>query len=101
MSFFEDKKNLKDNKLASKNIKAKYISGYAKYKDYNIVFIEEKYNNDRKITEAIACKETPEGWKITNETASDKTFDIVFAAVNSGEIIPTKEEEKELQKKKD
>lgn len=90
-TFFEDKKNLQDSKSASKSIKSKFITGKAKYKDYSIVFIEQNYKNGKDVTEAIACKETSDGWKITNEIANDEVFDIVFAAVNSGEVISGKE----------
>ena len=50
----------------------------------------------RKIKEALALKKTDKGWKIDNEFSSDKTFDIIFAALSSGEVsIKEKEASKQ------
>ena len=87
---FKDKKLLKDSKMDAKSVQAEYITGKARYKDYTILFIEQEYGKNgknKKVTEAIACKQTPEGWKLTNAIASDETFDIVFAAVSNGEVL--------------
>ncbi len=86
-NIFKNKKILKDSQKEAQGIKANYLKGLVTYKDYTILIIEQKYKNGKTITEAIACKETKKGWRITNNLGSDKTFDIVFAAVSNGEII--------------
>ena len=80
------KKTLKDSKSGAQGIDAKYITGHANYNGYTIIFVEQQYSDDRKVTEAIACKKTDDGWRLTNSLSEDKTFDIVFAALNSGEV---------------
>ena len=61
-----------------------------------LVFIEENYINGKIMKESLACKKTEKGWKITNEFSDDKTFDIVFAALSSGEVsLKGKEAQKE------
>ncbi len=84
---FKNKKLLQDSQKDLQSIKAKYLKGEVHYKDYTILLIEQRYKNGKNVTEAIACKQTSEGWKLTNDLGNDKTFDIVFAAVANGEVI--------------
>lgn len=83
---FKNKPVLKDSKTDAKSLESKYITGYVDYNDYKIIFIEQEYKSGRKITEALPVKETPDGWKTTNSLLNDTTFDIVFAAVSSGDV---------------
>ena len=87
---FKNKNDLKAAKLDFENIKAEHLLGHAIYKDYTLVFIEQEYNIGKKLIETIACKQTTDGWKVTNGLGNDKTFDIVFAALSSGEVTNNK-----------
>ncbi len=84
---FKNKNDLKAAKQDFENIKSEHLLGHAIYKDSTLLFIEQEYNTGKKLVEIIACKQTPKGWKMTNALVSDKTYDIVFAAVSKGEII--------------
>ena len=93
---FKDKKIMEDSKSDAQKIISVSITGQADYKDSVLVFIEESYLNGKKVKESIACKKTEKGWKVTNEFSDDKTFDIVFAALSSGEVsIKEKESQKQ------
>ena len=84
---FNDKKNLKGSKKNATKMKSKQIVGEAYYKDFTLLFVEQNYGKGNIITEAVACKKTEDGWKVTNSISDDKTFDIVFAALSSGEVL--------------
>ena len=84
---FKDKNELKVAKLDFQNINTEHLIGHAIYKDYTLLFIEQGYNIGKNLIEAIACKQTQTGWKMTNALGNDKTFDIVFAAVSKGQIL--------------
>ncbi|GEM_PF-3208347 len=84
---FKNKNDLKAAKHDFENIKAEYLIGHAVYKDYTLVFIEQEYNIGKKLIETVACRQTSDGWKMTNALGNDKTFDIVFAAVASGQVL--------------
>lgn len=92
--------NLKESKEAANLMKSIYITGKADYKDYIILFIEQDFESGKKATEAIACKKINEGWKLTNEISADKTFDIVFAALNAGEVSDGKNSKNKIEIKK-
>ena len=98
---FTNKKTLEDSKSDAQKIISVYITGQADYKGSVLVFIEEGYINGKKIKESIACKKTEKGWKVTNEFSSDKTFDIVFAALSSGEVSLKGKESQEQEPAKD
>ena len=83
---FKNKKILEESESDAQKIISIYIIGQADYKDSVLVFIEQDYLDGSKVKESLACKKTEKGWKVTNKFASDKTFDIVFAALSSGEI---------------
>ena len=83
---FKNKKILEESESDAQKIISIYIIGQADYKDSVLVFIEQDYLDGRKVKESLACKKTEKGWKVTNKFASDKTFDIVFAALSSGEV---------------
>ncbi|OGI20844.1 MAG: hypothetical protein A3B68_09955 [Candidatus Melainabacteria bacterium RIFCSPHIGHO2_02_FULL_34_12] len=85
-SVFQDKSTLKKSQKSAKNIKTKHVTGEAEYKGYKIVFVEENFGDKKIVAEALACKKEENEWKITNALSNDKTFDIVFAAVSSGEV---------------
>ena len=85
-ALFENKKILEDSKLDAEKIISLRLIGQADYKDSVLVFVEQHYIDRRKMKEALVCKKTEKGWKVTNEFASDKTFDIVFAALSSGDV---------------
>ncbi len=92
--------NLEKNKATAEKITTTYISGEVNYKDSVIVFIEQDYSDRGKMKESLALKKTDKGWKVTNEFSSDKTFDIVFAAVSTGEVsLKGKESPKEKSAK--
>lgn len=88
---FKNKKILKESQADAKSIRGRYIKGQAEYKDYIIVFVEEDYPRGKKVTEALTCKKTPDGWKVTNALANDETYDVVFAALASGDVLTKKE----------
>ena len=83
---FKNKKILEQSKADAQKIISAYVIGQADYKGSVLVFIEQDYLDGRKIKESLACKKTEKGWKITNEFSEDRTFDIVFAALSSGEV---------------
>ena len=98
-SVFENKKILKEGQLSAKKIEAEYLTGEADYKEHTLLFIEQQYGMGVKVTEAVACKKTEDGWKLTNALSADETFDIVFAALSSGRVTdptskPTKAKSK-------
>ncbi len=84
---FSDKKNLKGSKKNTSKMKSKQIVGEAYYKDLLLLFVEQNYGKGNIITEAVACKKTDDGWKVTNSISDDKIFDIVFAALSAGEVL--------------
>ena len=84
---FKNQNDLKVAKHDFENIRAEHLVGNVIYKDYTLVFIEQEHSTGKKIIETIACKQTPDGWKMTNVLSNDKTFDIVFAAVASGQVL--------------
>lgn len=86
-SLFSDRKTLKESKKGAKSIKQELITGKVEYKDYVILFIEQESETRQKVTEAVACKKTKDGWRLTNELSQDKTFDIVFAALSNGRVF--------------
>ncbi len=85
-TLFKNKKVLEESKSDAEKIISIYIIGQADYKGAVLVFVQENYVDGRKLKESLACKETEKGWKVTNEFSKDKTFDIVFAALSSGEF---------------
>ena len=86
-SLFKNKQILKESQADAQGIRGRYIKGQVEYKDYIIVFIEEDYPRGKKVTEALTCKKTREGWKVTNALASDETYDVVFAALATGDVL--------------
>ena len=84
---FSNKNILEESKSDAQKIVSIYITGQADYKDAVLVFIEQDYISGKKIKESLACKKTEKGWKVTNEFAEDKTFDIIFAALSTGEVL--------------
>ena len=84
---FKNKNDLKAAKLDFESITTEHLVGHAIYKDYTLIFIEQEYNIGKKLIETIACKQTIDGWKMTNALGNDKTFDIVFAAVALGQVL--------------
>lgn len=92
---FKDKKLLNDSKIDAQKVEAEYLTGYATYRDYTILFVEQYYDEGKKVTEPLACTKTKDGWKITNSLNNDETFDVIFAALASGEVTDkNKKEEK-------
>jgi hypothetical protein len=91
LNLFSDKKVLKESIEGANKIKAELIRGEAKYKGHLLLFIEQQYPKDLKATETIACRKTQDGWKITNSLSADETFDIVFAAVSTGQVQEVKQ----------
>ncbi len=83
---FKDKKILDESRADAEKIMRTHIYGEAQYKGAVIVFIEQDYADKGKIKGTLALRKTDKGWKVTNEFSDDKTFDIVFAAVSSGEV---------------
>ena len=100
-SLFKNKKILEDSQTDSQKIVAVYLIGQADYKDSVLVFIEQDYIDGRRVKESIALKSTENGWKVTNEFSSDETFDIVFAALSSGEVSLKEKESSEKEPAKD
>lgn len=86
---FKNKDFIKSTKDKNKDTKSVQITGQALYKGHVIVFIEQEFE-DKKVTEAIACQKIGKEWKITNALSSDRTFDIVFAALSSGKVFENK-----------
>lgn len=86
--FFKDKTVLKDSQADAEQIKTKSITGMIKYLGFVVVFVEQDYGDDKKITEAITLKKEGEEYKITNTLTDDETYDVVFAAISSGEVVP-------------
>lgn len=80
------KEFLKERQKSASKIESEYLVGEAKHKDYTILFIEQRYKDSEKIIEPLACKKTKDGWRITNSLSNDETFDIIFAALASGEV---------------
>ena len=100
-SLFKNKKILEASQTDSQKIVAVYLIGQADYKDSVLVFIEQDYIDGRRVKESIALKDTESGWKVTNEFSNDETFDIVFAALSSGEISLKEKESSEKEPPKD
>lgn len=88
-TILSNKKILKGSTKGAKKLKTKLLKGSALYNEFTLLFVEQSYGKGKKITEVVACKETNNGWKITNSLSEDKTFDIVFAAVSSGWVGDT------------
>lgn len=86
--FFKDKNVLKDSQADAEQIKSKSITGIVNYLGFVIVFVEQDYGDDKKITEAITLKKEGEEYKITNTLTDDETYDVVFAAISNGEVVP-------------
>lgn len=86
--FFKDKEVLKDSQADANQIKSKSITGTVKYLGFTIVFVEQDYGDDKKITEAITLNKEGAEYKITNTLTDDETYDVVFAAISNGEVIP-------------
>lgn len=86
-TMLKGKNIIKDYKKHANLMKAEYIAGNVKYKSYTILFIDQYYLNGNIVTEPIVCTETPSGWKLTNVLSDDKTYDIVFAAITSGQVL--------------
>lgn len=91
LDLFKDKKVLKESMEGAKKIQAQLIRGEAKYKGHVLLFVEQQYPKNIKVTETIACRKTQDGWKLTNLLSTDETFDIVFAAVSSGQVQEVKQ----------
>ncbi len=89
--FFQDKNVLKDSQDDAKNIIAKHIVGRVDYNNHVIIFVEQNYGNNKKITEAITLKNVKGEYKLTNALAEDETYDLIFAAISNGEVFPKKE----------
>lgn len=85
-SVYERKNAIEASKSGARSIKDAYITGKAEYKDYVILFIEQRYGDGTKVREALACKETKDGWRLTSSLTNDETFDVVFAALSTGEV---------------
>lgn len=85
-SVYEKKNAIEASKSGAISIKDAYITGKAEYKDYVILFIEQRYGDGTKVREALACKETKNGWRLTSSLTDDETFDIVFAALSTGQV---------------
>ena len=85
-TLFKNKTVLRDSQKDFQNIKTIYLTGQAEYKDYIILFVKENYQSGKKVTEAIACKQIQDGWRITNALADDETYDVVFAALSNGKV---------------
>lgn len=86
--FFKDKEVLKDSQTDAQQIKSKFITGTVNYLGFVIVFVEQDYGDDKKITEAITLQKVAGEYKITNTLTDDETYDVVFAAISNGEVIP-------------
>jgi len=84
---FSSEKALEITKNAAKTITAIHLTGFANYKDYTLLFVKQNFKQGNNITEALACKKTENGWKLTNSLSDDKTFDIVFAAIRDGKVL--------------
>ena len=91
LDLFKDKKVLKESMEGAKKIQAEVIRGEARYKGHLLLFIEQQYPKNIKVTETVACRKTTDGWKLTNLLSTDETFDIVFAAVSSGQVQEVKQ----------
>ncbi len=91
LNLFKDKKTLKESQEAAKKIQSEVIRGEAKYKGHLLLFIEQEYPKNIKVAETVACRKTTDGWKLTNSLSTDETFDIVFAAVSSGQVQEVKQ----------
>lgn len=80
------KEFLEERQKSASRIESEYLIGEAIHKEYTILFVEQHYKDGEKITEPLACKKVKGGWRITNSLSNDETFDIVFAALASGEV---------------
>jgi hypothetical protein len=86
--FFKDKNILNDSKKDAENIKLKHITGKLPFKGYEIVLVEQDYGDNKKVTEVITFKKEKDEYKITNILTDDETYDLMFAAVSNGDVIP-------------
>ncbi len=86
--FFKDKNILEDSKRDANEIVGKYITGKLSYKGDEIVFVEQDYGNGKKIIEAITLKKEKEEYKITNSLTEDEVYDLIFAAISTGTVMP-------------
>ena len=100
-TLFKNKKMLEESKSDAEKIFSVYLIGQADYKDSVLVFIEQDYLGGRKVKESLACKQTENGWKVTNEFINDKNFDIIFSALSSGEFSIKGKESLKKEKSKD
>ncbi|MFH1622790.1 MAG: hypothetical protein ABIA97_06725 [Candidatus Omnitrophota bacterium] len=91
----EDQKNIQDllNDFLSKNtdifqsMDRSYITGRAEYKNYILLFIQNLFKDGRKSPVIHTYIKTTGGWKATNALSADETFDVIFAALRSGQVI--------------
>ncbi|MBI3591541.1 MAG: DUF4878 domain-containing protein [Candidatus Melainabacteria bacterium] len=88
---FKDKKTKKESNADANQIKSEFIIGTAQYNDHVILFVEQNYNDGRRVKEPMVCRKTPDGWKQTNALAEDDTFDVVFAALSTGKVFSKNE----------
>jgi len=86
--FFKDKNILNDSKNDAESIKLKHITGKLPFKGYEIVLVEQDYGDNKKVTEVITFKKEKDEYKITNILTDDETYDLIFAAVSNGDVIP-------------
>ena len=100
-TLFKNKKLLEESKSDAEKIFSVYLIGQANYKDSVLVFIQQDYLDGRKVKESLACKQTENGWKVTNEFANDANFDIIFSALSSGEFAIKGKELLKKEKSKD
>lgn len=83
---YKKKNAIKASKSGARSIKDAYITGQANYKDYVILFVEQEYGDGKKVREALVCKKVEDGWRLTSSLTNDETFDIVFAALSTGQV---------------
>jgi len=63
---------------------ARYISGEANYKDYVLLFVRD--GDPKAFPKVMALEKTPKGYRRTNALSRDDTFDIVWSALQNGEV---------------
>lgn len=81
------KEFLPQNTALFQSIEQSYITGRAKYNDYIMLFIKNTYSDAKESHIIHTYKKTAEGWKATNALSADETYDVVFAALRSGQIM--------------
>ena len=88
-AFFSDPTMLQKNRQMFEGAKI-WLTGHARYKDYALLFQRMDHEGRQGAARPVVYSQTQNGWRRTNALSRDETYDVVFSALNSGEVLQGK-----------